>query len=75
MIAGAGFAMMAWKLAQHRYGVRVGFLPYDRDLTWRTHDRLSMEYHCINDQARRGLTALKVAHRLNMHGDDPRIVL
>jgi hypothetical protein len=47
MIAGAGFAMMAWKMAQARYGVRVGFLPYDRDLTWRTHDPLSMEYHRI----------------------------
>lgn len=60
MIAGAGFALMAWKLAQERYGLSLARYPFSRaNIDMRRRGNPIVEYHRIMDKAAEGHAMLK----------------
>jgi hypothetical protein len=75
MIAGGGFAMMAWNEACRRTTwAGLERAPMSRHPS-HVHWSCDFEYHRILTNATQGFMALAVARRLNMLGDDPRVIL
>jgi hypothetical protein len=67
VIAGGGFAVMAWRLAQQRTVESWLGSPLRFDLVW--DHKPSAEYYRICDNATRAASAYRAAYKLGMVSD------